>query len=316
MKSLLAAMCLPVVGACVSCDKEVTVRNVEENGRLVVYCVPSNVRDTTFIQLLWSRALKGGVESERAAGRAEVSFRVNGVEKETGYVGKNLFYAVGRLKVGDEIEIMAQVPGVPAVSARTVIPANFPLKKVEGVRLNISGYQAVRFRITLQDYAETENYYGVRILCKRVFLEGISMPTSDSVVRPLTLNVDNEPLMNDKLGVDDVFDLSNDFYQRLYIYNDSQINGKTYTLSLDCFERNSVGKSANEKVYYKIALFTLSPELYKYLKSVNALNNNDLGKIGLAPVYKSYTNIINGIGIAGGCNLYETDWMEASSFLR
>lgn len=48
MKKLLAAMWLPVMGLCTSCDKEVTVENVAENGKLVVYCIPSNVKDTTF----------------------------------------------------------------------------------------------------------------------------------------------------------------------------------------------------------------------------------------------------------------------------
>lgn len=324
MKKLWAALCLPMIGMCVSCDKEVTVENGTENGKLVVYCIPSNARDTTFIQLLWSRALNGETKADKPVDRAEVSFQVNGMDRETGYAGllpgheeKNMFYAVGKLKEGDRIEIRAQIPGLPVVTAQTSIPSCFPLEHVEGVRLNVCGYQAVRFRITLRDCATTENYYGIRILRKRVFRGGVSVGLPDSVVKPLILNVDNEPLMNGKLGVDDVLDLSNDFYQHLYIYDDNQINGKTYTLSLDCFERSAdAGQPADEKVYYKVVLFTLSPDLYKYLKSVNTLHNNDLGKVGLAPIYKRYTNIINGIGIVGGCHLQETDWIESSVFCR
>lgn len=324
MKKLWAALCLPGIGLCASCDKEMTVGNEEEGGRLVVYCIPSNAKDTTFIQLLWSRALNGETKVNRSADRAEVSFRVNDMEKETGYVGllpgredKSAFYAVGKLKEGDKIEVKVQFPGLPVVTARTLIPSCFPLEHVEGTRLNVCGYQAVRFRITLRDCVEAENYYGIRVLRKRVFSGGVSVGFPDSVVKPLILNVDHEPLMNDKRGVDDVFDLSNDFYQHLYIYDDRQINGKTYTLSLDCFERTAGEEtSVDEKVYYKVSLFTFSSDLYRYLKSVNALNNNDLGKAGLAPVYKRYTNVVNGIGIVGGCNLHETDWMEASVFCR
>lgn len=324
MKKLLAALCLPVMGLCASCEKEVTIENGEESGKLVVYCIPSNAKDTTFVQLLWSRALNGNAKTDRMIDRAEVAFRINGMEKEAGYAGllpghghKNSFYVVEKLKEGDEIEVKVQFPGLPVVTARTSIPSCFPLEHVEGTRLNVCGYQAVRFRITLRDCAEAENYYGIRVLRKRVLSEGVSIGLPDSVVKPLILNVDHEPLMNDKLGVDDVFDLSNDFYQQLYIYDDHQINGKTYTLSLDCFERNTgTGQSVDEKVYYKVILFTFSSDLYKYLKSVNALNNNDLGKAGLAPIYKRYTNVVNGIGIAGGCNLQETDWMEAAAFCR
>ena len=50
--------------------------------------------------------------------------------------------------------------------------------------------------------------------------------------------------------------------------------------------------------------------MYKYLKSINDIDNNDLGEYGLAPIRSHYTNIENGIGLLGGCNIYETDWIE------
>ena len=50
--------------------------------------------------------------------------------------------------------------------------------------------------------------------------------------------------------------------------------------------------------------------MYKYLKSINDIDNNDLGEYGLAPIHSHYTNIENGIGLLGGCSIYETDWIE------
>ena len=53
----------------------------------------------------------------------------------------------------------------------------------------------------------------------------------------------------------------------------------------------------------------LSKEMYTYLKSLNRINNNDLGGYGLAPIRSHYTNVENGIGLLGGCNVYESEWI-------
>ena len=65
-----------------------------------------------------------------------------------------------------------------------------------------------------------------------------------------------------------------------------------------------------ETIEFKIYLYKLSKEMYTYLKSLNRINNNDLGGYGLAPIRSHYTNVENGIGLLGGCNVYESEWIS------
>lgn len=51
--------------------------------------------------------------------------------------------------------------------------------------------------------------------------------------------------------------------------------------------------------------------MYTYLEALNRIQNNDLGKYGLAPIRSYYTNVENGIGLLGGCNVYESDWISS-----
>lgn len=301
-----------------SCRRDFTIEGTAGDWKPVLYCIPSTLRDTTYIQFSWSRPLNGGTEVATRTESTDVSFRLNGVEKEVnssalqkGGISGSLFYVPGRLQEGDKVEVRVALPHGEPVAAKTVIPSEFPLRGVEVFDVEAYGKKAVRFRVTFRDCPETVDYYGIRVWCRH-FVEGRS--TGNPTPCPLVLNTDREPLMNDKFGVDGVFHLSEGFYQDLYIYDDRKINGRIYTLSLD-FIGEDAGTSDlfDDKLLYKLEMYALSEDLYKYLKSLNALNNNDLGKAGLAPVHKKYSNIVNGIGIVAGCNIYETGWMEASS---
>lgn len=89
------------------------------------------------------------------------------------------------------------------------------------------------------------------------------------------------------------------------------LNGKSYTLHLGTYYREDYDHEYSKTFrYYKIYLYRFSEEMYKYLKSVNDINDNELGEYGLAPIRSHYTNIENGIGLLGGCSIYETDWIE------
>ena len=61
---------------------------------------------------------------------------------------------------------------------------------------------------------------------------------------------------------------------------------------------------------YRITLYTLSEEFYKYLKSINDQQNNDLSNSELAPMRITYTNVNRGLGIVGGCRLIRTEWID------
>lgn len=89
------------------------------------------------------------------------------------------------------------------------------------------------------------------------------------------------------------------------------VNGKEYTLNVGTAQYPGSKDEYQKETYeFKIFLYKLSEELYKYIKSINDINNNKLGNYGLAPIRSHFTNIENGIGILGGCNIYESEWLD------
>jgi hypothetical protein len=66
------------------------------------------------------------------------------------------------------------------------------------------------------------------------------------------------------------------------------------------------GKASTVK--YKVCLFKLSPEFYRYYKGKSDSMNNDFVMSGFAAPTFTYTNIIDGMGILAAINGLETDW--------
>ena len=143
-------------------------------------------------------------------------------ESATPSVPVQCYYVLGRYHEADEVDINVSVQGLPSVSSRTVLPVSFPLKKMD-MKLKQEIETKLQFLITFQDNADTEDYYGVRIVRRCIYT---SVP-DNHVIRTsfsdLELEVDDEPLLYSKSGLNSAFDLSNDFYQNLYIWSDKQI---------------------------------------------------------------------------------------------
>ena len=113
--------------------------------------------------------------------------------------------------------------------------------------------------------------------------------------------------------------IENEFYQNLYYWADTKIQGKSYTLRLNTnyeadYEDDFITPDGYEhikkQVKYRITLYSLSQEFYRYLKSLNDQKNNGLGNSELAPIRSTYTNVINGIGVVGGCRMLQTEWTD------
>ncbi len=107
------------------------------------------------------------------------------------------------------------------------------------------------------------------------------------------------------------YDFDYNYYQDLYIWNDDMISGKEYTLKINVeLEYNDEEDNFSSTYNYKVCLYRLSPELYKFLKSLNDISNNELGQNGLAPIRSHYSNITDGFGFLGAASLYETPWLD------
>lgn len=325
----IKSICLLFVVFTVSCDSYFDIGDLVSEERLVMYCMPVAGQDTTVIQL--SKSMPIGVSGLPAFGLsgAEVSFTVNGIGKEVcwseageGCVPELCYYSICPIKAGDRVEVSATFKGLPTVKGVSVIPDSFPVDRIELICKSVED-MLMQTRVKFIDPAGTDDYFGIKMVCQEVLCETGEDGTVNEIqlraIIPCGFDFDEEPVFNDRVGLDAAFNFDYDYYGHLYIWPDETINGREYTLRLngaylvptEFSYTNWDGEEVTVKVYYryKIYLYRLSAEFYRYLKSVNDNYNNQLGEIGLAPLRGSYTNITGGYGVVGGCQIFESPWL-------
>lgn len=302
-----------------SCTYEFNIDDVEAKRKPVIFCMPNTLGDTTLIQVSQSNNVNN--KGTNTTAKPDITFKLNGMEKEIKYTDKatdllpaNSYYVLGKLKEGDKIDMEASYPDMPTAKSSTVIPQPFPLDKWDMILKDGSYGREIQFRISFTDNADTKNYYGIRIISKisyHNYYPDYNSGADYDKLWGIEFNLDEEPLLSKKVGFDEIFDISKLHYQEIYLWDDTMLNGKSYTLHLGTnYSEDSVNEYNSTVNFFKIYLYHFSEEMYKYLKSINDIDNNDLGEYGLAPIRSHYTNIENGIGLLGGCSIYETDWIE------
>ena len=94
-----------------------------------------------------------------------------------------------------------------------------------------------------------------------------------------------EPLLQTLSPTDEDFGFSNEFYQNFYVFSDEKIQGQTYTLHLNIGRWHDYNIQYHYlPIKYQVQLYHLTPEFYRYVKSINDVDNNDLASAGLSMV--------------------------------
>lgn len=310
----------------VSCDSYFDIDGLQPTVKLVLYSLPVVGRDTTIIQLSKSVPVSGEGQPQLGFPGGDVKFAINGEpkavfwnEERKGCLPGQCYYTVAAIKSGDKIGVSAELDGFPVVTSETVVPEPFKVEKVE-MLYRSDELSNVQTRVTFTDPSESDDYYAVRMVRHAVRYNS-SGPTTNIAIaaeEPVELNFDDEPIFNNKVGLDATLDFDYDYEYNLYIWTDEQIQGHTYTLKFSSPYQSPTEYSYTDfngvlhtfKFYYqyKLYLYHLSPEFYNYLKLLNDSENNHFGKFGLAPLRCSYTNVKNGFGIVGGSRIVETGW--------
>lgn len=305
------------VFVCQSCTHDFSLKEMGAESKAVLFCMPFTGSDTTLIQVARSRVIHR--QEASTGGKPTLVFKLNGEEKAINYtetatelLPAQSYYVLGRLKEDDRIEMEVSYPDLPLAKAQTVIPKAFPLEKLEVVLTDGNYGRGIQFRVSFTDTAGTEDYYGMRVIKKKKTVYAIPEMRDTIQYMPVDLDLEKEPLLSEKTGFDEVFDISKEYYRYLYCWDDSKIDGKSYMLKVGTYyDPGYEGEEQKETIAYKIYLYKLSKEMYTYLQALNRIQNNDLGKYGLAPIRSHYTNVENGIGLLGGCNVYESDWISS-----
>jgi len=323
--AIIAAMAVTsmLLVSCSETDMDIT--KIEQQPQIVVYCFPCSERDTTCITLLRSVPITKsemnnpyGIEADSLRlHNADVSFMQNGVAKEvkyaaeeTGTVPAGCYYVVGKIATGDKIELKAAADGLQSVSAETVIP---PLQPIKSIRVTTAVHDQTEYKQLLVDVDGAKmsgGYYAVTVsIAGHLTAESIdgTAEERDFDLR-IAVNTEDEPLIAPSQTDTDLFSFEHYFHNDFYIFNGSNITTDSYTLRLNVntwwtpsWEYDTNYTVANAR--YVVHLYRIDSPLYKFLKSVNDMESNDLAKYGLAPVLPTHSNISGGTGVLGGCGV-------------
>ena len=282
-------------GLLLGCKDNFDITKLNGTDKLVVYCFPSP-GDTTDIDLGRSQPVNGKGDAVMIAD-ASVTYQVNGVALTIRNLGDGHYQAIGQQREGDRITLSVKANGLPGTMAETTIPAHLAIEKFEVDTVNMydRDYEAFReserFAVTFTDDAASEDFYAVKLVQK-----------VGHHFRNLRINTHDEPAINGMSDIDYDFGFDDSSYQNVVFFTDKSINGRRYTLHLGMpYSRFSPP--------HRIELYRISPEYYRFIKSINDVSNNDMGKIGLAPITPTYSNVRGGLGVLGGCSSGLGPWL-------
>ncbi|MBR5037645.1 MAG: DUF4249 domain-containing protein [Prevotella sp.] len=306
-------LALIVTLICCACSNDVGLDELRSDPKLVLYCFPNVDNDTTIISLTASRPmyqnnLMVSANDMYGVRDAHITYTVNGekhtvffTEEKTDLMPPRSYYVTGHHQVGDHIRIEASVDGLPSVQAETVIPDMPFIDEVKDVMIHRDNQKFRQFQVTIADNPDTNDFYAVR-------LEMESSNNSIVTVTNATINTDDEPALKAGGSIDDLLDDENTFYGQFYIFNDDTFNDNRYTLHLnvneyDIFHANTDMDDTTRKVHVK--LYKITPEYFRFIKSINDQTNYELGEYGLAPTSPTFNHVDGGLGVIGGFNMTE-----------
>ncbi len=212
-------------------------------------------------------------------------------------------------KFGKEYKVKVEHPDYDDVFGVTKVLPNIPITKIDtSTVLDEYGDKVIAFNINFTDPTNEENYYLFNISNTYTYEEwDENIITYDTLyVGPDTTivdinyggNITKKRTENLWFNSDDII-IEEYMWSNGVIFSDEIINGSNYTLTGE-FNKWALYSSENTITF---ELYALSPETFKYYKSVNQHYNTSEDPFA-EPVIV-YTNIENGIGIFGGSSVYK-----------
>ena len=204
------------------------------------------------------------------------------------------YYAIGKHKTGDRVRVSV-VPashqdGLDLTKAwgETQIPESPSIDSISMDTIFHKEDDYTRFRVAFHKTHGVQ-YYAVRVKGMEYFesVDSVSCVSEE-------IETSLEPLLNGLTDTELNFGTNNDFYHLMYVFDSSQVTSQAVTLRL-CV----LGQPYTSA--YRVELFSLSPDFYQVLKSINDINNNDI---------PTYTNISGGYGCVAGYGCVKSAWLR------
>ena len=257
----------------------------------------------------------------------------------------NLWYTDSPIKDGDDLSLEVKARGLEGVSAHTTVPQKVVIQNVEAAPrcTTITDFDAsytmsfMRFDLTLADASE-DDFYGVRVMLHSDILYSYDNGTSESYTYDGNGSMIN--WSNDSGMMGDIQEYQGPwtpaYYNNYFIdsYRGSGIqlipgsSLKNGHLEFDCSVEFSSAESSETYDYseetgelipsgnvdisinsqYKILVYRVSPEFFRFNKAQYLLDSNYLAQVGLSPSTFSYTNVNGGFGVLGALTATSTPW--------
>lgn len=299
-----------------SCKDDITLPDADNGPKIVVYSFPCPARDTTYIFVSRSLPVQQYHNNMpmKVIDDARITYAINGQACVVSHRGGGYYYVLAPHHAGDHVSISVSADSLPDATAETTVPDTVAVSDIgyREVHIYDDDYGAMQyydqFTAIFTDPTATRDYYAVRVRenTTRSFaiFDDDGRQTGDSTIDVRyypDIVTKSEPLLKPMSNIDTFFGFDNYFYGGLAIFDDSDLDGKPYTLHLNVEETNYRYNQS-----YQMELLHLSPEYYRFLESVNAVENNDMAKYGLSQIMPTATNVHGGFGLVAGWNVATT----------
>lgn len=329
--------------ALAGCERPFELKQKNLPDKLFLECL-SGAGDTTFVTLQTCIPVNNGktvttvsTDVEKLSlrfGDEEVPL-VKYTEKGSKY---NRWYSLAPVPDGQTVSVEAKARGAGSVNGQSVIPMT---PSVKSLSMKINPRDSSLLDIKLDLDGEGLSYCGVVCQVMSVYeYEGLSdysvtsyyseAPEESEDYFNITFNgsslIDDYTLFGYPYeGMEDI--------QQLLIPKKSYLekNGTAMAFSVrrQFFETAShhepavyhevLGFMLSEehdvtetyRYFYRLRIFSLSPEFYFFAQSRYMQRSNPLSFLGLAPAMAAWSNVSGGFGVVAGCRITETPWTES-----
>ena len=311
---VLALVCVLV--SLVSCERRFELEYEDMEDRLRVKCQPSTMWDNYTILVTGVRSMGKPFKKYKHPDGVDVKLFVDGelMEMSQWQSETALGFNVKHTPMpGQKIRLEASAAGFVPVHAEVVVP-----DPVEDFEVSFEELEDRYYGVTLKyaDNPDTEDMYGVVVYLRRVketlggeFVEFVESEVCSGIELPSYFPDASDGILLDYANAGNIA-----------IWRDTRANDggyQNYTFSVRRHEDYQVSDTGlavgNDgthvvRTQYRVSVFKVSKEYYRYHFGVWSDHNNIMGAMGLASPTNTYTNIHGGLGVLGAISHIHGEW--------
>jgi len=304
--------------AAISCET-LMENDLSKEPIIYVECIPG-LSDTTVVQLIAASPAMGYTSSAPLQ-NARVSLSSNGrelslvkgdIEKEGYPLGA--WYTTDEIRAGEKLSITVQADGLPEAKAETTMPQDGLSPKLTctkdilfGEQYNVSGekIEVIRFNVSFAGEAAQGHYYGVRI--NREWNGYIDEPMLyEDYSELLYIGTENYvPRVKAKVSK---WSVGDPLAGNIYFWDGNTLESENGMTEIMFYAYDYYEESSDDR--WCVHLYEVTPELYRYIKSMQYRQDNSSEIAPLYPASYAYSNVEGGCGVFGAIRESASGWIK------